>query len=147
MTHDRRTSPRIVVGVDGSPSSIRALQWALNQAAATGGSVEAVRAWDLPSTYVMAPTVLPGEDLAAEAEQSLAAAVDQATTRQPEVVVERRVVRGHPAEVLLEQAKDADLLVVGRHGHGGFVEAIVGSISQHCINHATCPVVVIPADG
>ena len=61
----------------------------------------------------------------------------------PRVEVRQQVLRGHPATVLLEQAKDADLLVVGSHGHGGFVGALLGSMSQRCTHYASCPVVVV----
>ena len=143
MTSGGRVVPRIVVGVDGSAASLRALRWAVRQAETTGGMVDAVAVWDVPSSYGFGPTVLDGEDLAAAAEQSLAAAVKDVSAEHPGVAVQRRVLRGHPAAVLLEQAKGADLLVVGSHGHGGFVGALVGSVSQQCVHHATCPVVVV----
>ncbi len=115
----------------------------MGQAKATGGVVEAVIAWDIPASYGAGPTVRDGEDLAGAAEQSLAAAVDEVPAAFAGVPVRRQVLRGHPAAVLVDRAKDADLLVVGSHGHGGFVGALLGSVSQHCVQHATCPVVVI----
>jgi nucleotide-binding universal stress UspA family protein len=136
---------RIVVGYDGSEASERALRWAFGQAQATGSVVEVVRAWYLPVTYGV-PLVSSGEEIAAAVEQSLTAAVDKLSAEHPGVRVERQVVPGHAAAVLLERAKDADLLVVGSHGHGGFVGALLGSVSQHCIHHATCPVVVVRAE-
>jgi nucleotide-binding universal stress UspA family protein len=139
--------PRIVVGVDGSPPSLRALRWALGQAALTHAVVEAVNVWDVPASYGVAPTVLPGEDIAGAADRALAAAVEQASSAHPDVTVRRRVAQGHPAEVLLAHARDADLLVVGSHGHGGFVGALLGSVSHRCIQHATCPVVVVRTSG
>jgi nucleotide-binding universal stress UspA family protein len=57
----------------------------------------------------------------------------------------RQVTEGNPAQVLLDAARGADLLVVGSRGHGGFAEALLGSVSQHCVHHARCPVVVIRA--
>jgi nucleotide-binding universal stress UspA family protein len=135
--------PRIVVGVDGSPASTRALRWALNQAESTGGVIDAVTAWDIPTSYGVGSTVVDGEDLAGAAERSLAAAVADACTAHPGVAVHRRVLRGHPAAVLVDQARGADMLVVGSHGHGGFASALLGSVSQRCTQHATCPVVVV----
>jgi nucleotide-binding universal stress UspA family protein len=134
---------RIVVGVDGSPASVRALQWALEQAEVRGADVEAVVAWDIPTTYGFGPTVREGEDLAEAARASLAAAVEKVSATHPSVPVQQLVLRGHPAAVLVGEAKDADLLVVGSRGHGGFVGALLGSVSQHCVHHATGPVVVV----
>ena len=91
-------------------------------------------------------TVLEGEDLAAVARQTLAAAVDDASAAYPNIVVHQLVQRGHPAAVLIEQAKGADLLVVGSHGRGGFIGALLGSVSQHSVHHATCPVVVVRSE-
>lgn len=142
-----RPHQHIVVGVDGSPASIRALEWALRQARVTGDVVEAVSAWDIPTSYGFGPTVLDGEDLAAEAAQALATAVDDAAGPYPDVVVHQIVRRGHPAAVLIEQSKGADLLVVGSHGRGGFIGSLLGSVSQHTVHHAPCPVVVMRAEG
>jgi len=61
----------------------------------------------------------------------------------PGVTVHQVVVEGNPAQVLLDAAKDADLPVVGSRGHGGFADALIGSVSVRCLHHATCPVVVI----
>jgi nucleotide-binding universal stress UspA family protein len=52
-------------------------------------------------------------------------------------------VEGNPAQVLLDASAGADLLVVGSRGHGGFASALLGSVSQHCVHHADCPVVII----
>ena len=59
------------------------------------------------------------------------------------VKVSSTVREGNPAKILLEAADGADLLVVGSRGHGGFAEALLGSVSQHCVHHAPCPVVII----
>ncbi|WP_026929661.1 universal stress protein [Glycomyces tenuis] len=140
-----RDRGRIVVGVDGSPSSTKALRWALRQAAATNARVSAVQAWQTPGVYGTVITLVPGEELAAAARESLDAvlAAADADADAPDVEVDRRVVGGHPARVLLEEAEDADLLVVGSRGHGGVVGSLIGSVSQYCINHASCPVVVV----
>jgi len=135
--------PRIVVGVDGSPASARALDWAFGQAETTGADVDAVTAWDIPTSLGFGPTVLDGEDLAGAAGQVLAEAVAAARPRHPQVTVTQIVSRGHPAAVLLHQAKGAKMLVVGSHGHGGFAGALLGSTSVYCTQHATCPAVVV----
>lgn len=144
-----RTAERIVVGVDGSDSSKAALAWAVRQAALTGGTVEAVMAWHYPVTAAGGPVaplpVPPGADFSQEASRDLAAAIT-ATVGPGRLVTVTPVVRaGWAAQVLLAEAKEAGLLVVGNRGHGGFTEALLGSVSQECVRHASCPVVIVRA--
>ena len=137
--------PRIVAGVDGSSSSDSALRWAIRQAGLTGATVDAVLAWHYPVAaggYGWAPTGLEGGfDFKENAEKVLADAISAAV--DPGVLVRARVAEGDPAQVLVDASDGADLLVVGNRGHGGFTEALLGSVSQHCVHHAHCPVVVI----
>jgi len=144
---EHRAGPRIVAGVDGSPSSMSALRWAIRQAALTGATVDAVMAWHYPVAaggYGWAPTGLEGDfDFSENAEKVLADAISNAVDPGSAVVVRALVVEGIAAQVLLDASGDADLLVVGSRGHGGFAEALLGSVSQHCVQHARCPVVVI----
>jgi nucleotide-binding universal stress UspA family protein len=133
----------IVVGIDGSTSSRRALDWALNQAEATGATVTAVQAWQVPVNYGTVTMVLPGSVFEKDAEGALAATVDAAAAAHPDVEVRRFVAEGHPAKTLINWAKRAELLVVGSRGHGGFVGSLIGSVSQYCVQHASCPVVVV----
>ncbi|MDA1360943.1 universal stress protein [Glycomyces luteolus] len=134
----------VVVGVDGSPPSRRALRWAVRQAEATGMKIVAVYAWRPPTRYGTGVMVMPGVEWAEEARAALYSTVETFSARWPNVPIEQRVIEGHPAAVLLEQAEGADLLVVGSRGHGGFMGALLGSVSNHCVHHATCPVVVVP---
>jgi nucleotide-binding universal stress UspA family protein len=138
---------RIVAGVDGSPCSVWALRWAVRQARLTGGSVEAVFAWEYPTSYGGYGWVpygfAEGTDFEEAAEHILADSISQATGPDDPVSVRPIVVRGNPAQVLLDAAEDADLLVVGSRGRGGFTAALLGSVAQHCVYHAGCPVVVI----
>jgi len=136
-------SRRIIAGVDGSAASKRALAWAVRQAQATGAVVDAVHAWQMPVTFDMAPLFVQPDDLEKAAEKVLVASVSEVCGEHPAVTVRARVVQGHPAAVLTRAARGADALVVGSHGHGGFLGALLGSVSQHCVLHATCPVVVI----
>ena len=134
---------RIVVGVDGSPSSAHALRWAVRHARATGGEVHAVMAWMPPSVYAWGPG-LPddinwSEDCFTALEQMIKEALEGPDADQ----VQRHVVRGHPAQALIDQAVGADLLVVGCRGHGGFTGMLLGSVSQHVVAHAPCPVLVV----
>jgi nucleotide-binding universal stress UspA family protein len=139
-----RRGGRIVVGVDGSDSSKNALAWAVRQAALTGARVDAVNAWHIPATwgygYSMALEI---PDLATIAGKILDEAIAEQASLAPEVEIRPIVVQDNPARALLNAAKGADLLVVGSRGHAGFTEALLGSVGQHCVHHATCPVVVI----
>jgi nucleotide-binding universal stress UspA family protein len=133
---------RIVVGVDGSVPSKAALAWALRQARLTGAVVEAVTAWEFPSVtgYPVRVADVDWEGLATE---TLSDAIAGVTAGGEPVKITAKVMKGNAAQVLLRESAGADLLVVGSRGHGGFVEALLGSTGQHCVQHATCPVVVI----
>ena len=132
---------RIVVGVDGSSTSQLALEWALDAARTHGANVEAVHAWVLP---VVAEGVLDLEPIADAAWQTLDTAVDAADTSGLSLPVTRTVIGASPAVAILQAAKDADLVVVGSRGLGGFKGLLLGSVSHHLAQHATCPVVVVP---
>ena len=139
--------PRIVAGVDGSPASLAALQWAVGQAAATGGTVQAVIAWQYPSViggYGWAPVALAESSGYEEiAQKTLAGAIAAVDSAGRDVPVTSLVREGNAAQVLVDAAADAELLVVGSRGHGGFAGALLGSVSLHCVHHAPCPVAVI----
>ena len=138
---------RIVAGVDGSASSLTAMRWAVRQAELTGAAVDAVIAWHYPvaaAGYGWAPTGMDQTyDFKEIAEKLLADALSNAVDPASDVSVRSFVVEGVPAQVLVDAAAGADLLVVGSRGHGGLAEALLGSVSQHCVQHAKCPVVVI----
>jgi nucleotide-binding universal stress UspA family protein len=134
---------RIVVGVDGSDSSLDALRWAAAQARVTGAELVAVTAWSFPPTsYPVLAGYMP-MPVTADLEKETRIALERLVRDTlGEVEVTLSVPEGHPAVVLIDAARGADLLVVGCRGHGGFVGALVGSISQHLVAHAPCPVVV-----
>jgi len=138
---------RIVVGVDGSDSSLQALRWAVRYAQLTGASVDAVAAWEYPAPvggWGMAPLAMVSEtDFGYLAAQQLKDAVARIGRPRHHVLIRQLVAEGNPARVLLDASADADLLVVGNRGHGGFAGLLLGSVSQHCVHHASCPVVVI----
>jgi nucleotide-binding universal stress UspA family protein len=140
-TETTESQRRIVVGVDGSPASLDALEWGVRQGALTGAAVEAVTAWHYPMTYGGYP-VDAGTDWQANAQAIQDTAVKEALGDEATSLV-RRVAQGHPVSVLLDAAVDADLLVVGSRGHGGFVGMLLGSVSEHAVAHARCAVVVI----
>jgi nucleotide-binding universal stress UspA family protein len=146
--HEQADGPRIVAGVDGSPSSLSALSWAVGQAGLTGASVDAVIAWHYPAAaasggYGLAVGSAGPDDFREIAEKIVADATSRIPGPAGDVRVRARVAEGNAARVLLDAADGAALLVVGSRGHGGFTEALLGSVSQHCVQHASCPVVVI----
>jgi nucleotide-binding universal stress UspA family protein len=144
---EKAVSPRIVAGVDGSDSSASALRWAIRQAGLTGASVDAVIAWhypDLASSGMAVGAVEPTYGFFRENAEKIAAdAISSTLDPAGDVPVGARVAQGHAAQVLLDASAGASLLVVGSRGHGGFAEALLGSVSQHCVQHALCPVVVV----
>jgi nucleotide-binding universal stress UspA family protein len=135
------TSSRIVVGVDGSPASGDALRWAARQAELTGSVVEAVIGWQYPVQYGN-EFYIPPPDWQALAQTTLDKAVAEAGAGQ-DLPCTRTVTEGHPAQVLVSASTDAELLVVGSRGHGGFAGLLLGSVSEYVIAHASCPVLVI----
>ncbi|MEV7117542.1 universal stress protein [Kitasatospora griseola] len=138
---DRTAQRRIVVGVDGSASSRAALRWAARQAAVVGATVEAIITWDYPTAFGWSTPVVDA-DIAASAAKTLAETVAQEAAEHG-VEIRERVESGNAAQILLEAAEGAELLVLGNRGHHGFAKALLGSVSQHCVQHASCPVVVV----
>ncbi|MEU3135643.1 universal stress protein [Streptomyces sp. NPDC006854] len=136
---------RIVVGVDGSDSSIKALHWAVRQAELTGATVEAVNSWEYPATSwaSMMPGMPEDFDPQALATVSLNEALEEALGASGAAAVSKIVLIGNPAQALLDRAQGADLLVVGARGHTGFKATLLGSVSLHVTQHAPCPVTVV----
>lgn len=141
----------IVVGVDGSDGSVTALRWAVEEAERVDARVEAVIAWTYPYVATVPGVVSPVfavDDVEADARALLDDAVDRALEgRGTEVTIDRRVEAGPAARALIERSAEADLLVVGTRGHGGFVGLLLGSVSEQCAHHAKCPVVIVPPPG
>ena len=134
---------RIVVGVDGSPSSLAALDWAARQGELTGSSLELVMAWEWPTVYG-APFAFPTDwDPAADAARVLDEAVTTVRCNHPDVDIRQTVVEGHPAPALTSASGGAQLLVIGCRGHGEFAGMLLGSVSEHCVTNAQCPVLVL----
>jgi nucleotide-binding universal stress UspA family protein len=144
------TTSTIVVGVDGSDGARRALEWAADEARLRGARLLAIHTWHIPPLTtgvgpldppmtLDADTLARLESAANELLESELAAVDTSG-----VEVERRVEPSNPADALLAEASDADLLVVGSRGRGGFSGLLLGSVSQQVSQHAPCPVVIVP---
>jgi len=135
----------VVVGVDGSAESVAALRWAARYATATGARVRALLAWHYPGAAGGPPIEKAPEAIHEQTDAQMHETLDAAIAKagREAAGVERGTAYGHPAQVLIEVSKEADLLVVGRHGHGAFTGMLLGSVSIHCVTGAHCPVVVI----
>ncbi len=140
-------SHTIVVGVDGSDASVAAARWGFEQARLTGSHLEVVSAWQTAGSWGLAWGIampIPPEFDPAAVTRSMVDEVMQTLKREfPTVAASSRIEEGHPAEVLVEASRHADLLVVGSRGHGGFSGLLIGSVSQHCAAHAASPVVIV----
>jgi nucleotide-binding universal stress UspA family protein len=149
----------VVVGVDGSAGAREALRWAVAEARLRQTRLRVVHAWtfDYQPTggagyayygypYVgdeldRTPYGLDGVRQAAEA--LLERTIFDEVTDADAVEIERHVVEGSPVDVLINAVEAGDLLVVGSRGRGGFAGLLLGSVSQQCVHHAPCPVVVV----
>ena len=136
----------IVVGVDGSAGSRAALTWAAAEAADHGAELVVLNVWEhtlmppagsvsVSERYVPDPSQRTTDDLLQVIKEELG--------EEPPVLVQPHVKQGRPAKVLIEESTNADLLVVGKRGHGGFAGLVLGSVSQHVAAYAKCPVAVI----
>ncbi len=145
---ERGAMKTIVVGVDGSEHSVDALRWAVDEGRLRNAKVVAVHAWSLPhvSTTHQAIHLLDVdfEPFREGARKLLEVTVKQAAL-EAEVEIAQVVCEGPPAAALIAAAEDAELLVVGSRGVGGFKGLLLGSVSQQVAHHAPCPVVVVRA--
>jgi nucleotide-binding universal stress UspA family protein len=142
VSDDEDRTGLIVVGVDGSDSSKHAVRWAKRHADNMHGRVEAVMAWTYPP-YTGLAQVTDTFDYAAHAERMLDETIREALGSPPPANFHTSVAHGNAAKVLIDASEGAELLVIGNRGHGGFTEMLLGSVGQHCTQHATCPVVVV----
>lgn len=138
---------RIVVGVDGSEFSTKALRLAGRMAASLNAPLEVITC--LGTSGFFLASHLPEERTASagELEETAKRLVEESLERafgdaRPEQLT-RQVKFGAPAKVLIEESRDAQLLVVGRRGRGGFLAQVMGSVSGACAAHAQCPVLVV----
>jgi nucleotide-binding universal stress UspA family protein len=153
MKADRNSSGLIVVGVDSSEGAKAALRFAIDEATLRRATLRVVHAWRfgyIGVSGIQGSAPVAGADLSdlrRRAEIALDAVLYEVAPAANGVVVERRVVEGAPATVLVDESRHADLLVVGSRGHGGFTGLLLGSVSQQCAHHAKCPVVIVRARG
>jgi nucleotide-binding universal stress UspA family protein len=136
----------IVVGVDGSEGAAHALEFAIKEAAVRGARLRLVSAWEIPASVLA--SVVASKEFYEEFRENAVAVVREAAARvaelEPKVEHEEIVVEGQAAKTLLANSEDAELLVVGRRGHGSFREMLLGSISRQVVVHAKCPLVIVP---
>lgn len=149
--------PTIVVGVDGSAGAHHALRWAVEEARLRRAPLRAVHAWTAGyaagwgegyafwagSLGAYAPSGIDEKHLCRAAEQLLDRALADAGADAAGIDLEREAIQGGAAKVLVGAVTADDLLVVGSRGHGGFTGVLLGSVSQQCVHHAPCPVVVV----
>ena len=147
---------QIVVGVDGSRESARALNWAVEEAKLRGASVLALHAYDDGSAMVTSPAVpgpVPDPAVSADvqaharrgASERLEEAIRLAGVEDSTVVISRNAIaHPNPAQALVEHSEDAEMLVLGSRGLGGFRGLVLGSVSQKCAQLARCPLVILP---
>ncbi|MDJ0394830.1 universal stress protein [Rhodococcus sp. G-MC3] len=141
MVDNKISTARIVVGVDGSPCSILALQRARRLAEALGTGMDVVVGWQYPSYMGVGFIGEFHPDL--DAKQIITDSVTAAFGHDVPTDVEYIVKEGVPAQILLDASREAEMLVVGSRGHGGFVGLLLGSVSAQCAEHAHCPVLVV----
>jgi nucleotide-binding universal stress UspA family protein len=141
-------SPGIVVGIDGSPAAGAALLHALEQARLRSLPLRIVCAWEIPAIEYAGAAFAPSPEYSLEAEHNaegvLAAALEQLGP-DPGVEVETEAIRGHPASILLEEARTARLVVVGTRGRAALTGLVLGSVSQAVAHHCPAPLLIVPA--
>ncbi len=136
----------VLVGVDGSPSSRAALTWAAAEAANHGADLVVLNVWEhtlLPPAGSVSVSERYVPDPSQRTAEDLLKVIKEVLGDDPPVLVQPRVKQGNPAKVLIEQSAEADLLVVGTRGHGGFAGLMLGSVSQHVAAYAQCSVTVV----
>jgi nucleotide-binding universal stress UspA family protein len=142
-TEEPQRAGRIVVGCDGSPAGAAALGWAADMAESTGATVEVIAAWQWPTGYGAGPMIPTGYDPSGDASRIVGEAIETAGAAHPGVAFVPTVVEGHPATVLVDASRGAELLALGSRGHGELGGLLLGSVAGHCAAHAHCPVLVL----
>ena len=128
---------RIVVGVDGSDESLRALDWAAAQAERTGATL------DIHTAYEPGYTFITHDEVERTMDRLIAEAATRVSGAHPTVTTSSGTHEDSPATVLIEAGEGADLLVIGTRGRGGFAGLLLGSVGQQCSLHAPCPVLIV----
>ncbi len=134
--------PVVIVGVDGSAESSRALRWAADYVTQLGGVVHAITVWHQPVQfgYRLATS---DADLEQRARRSLEDTVAPVRADYPNLDLKSRLLRGHVVDEMVGLSNQADLMVLGNKGHGAFTGMMVGSVALKLVHHSRCPVTVI----
>lgn len=145
-TEQSKSGHVIVVGVDGSESSNNALRWAARLAPALGATIHAIVAWEYPIVFGIdggAPLISKPDEIAKEI---LGKSLDSVFGKERPAGLTGSISQGHPTFVLEDASKNAEMLVVGSRGLGGFSGLLLGSVSSACAERAKCPVLVVHAE-
>jgi nucleotide-binding universal stress UspA family protein len=141
------TWTRVVVGIDGSPASARALTRGAEEAQEHGAELQVVMAYTIPAPPVGIGLVQPpsrdADEWRTDAETALHQTLRETLGDDAAALVRTEVVEGSPAKALIDASNQADLVVVGTRGHGGFAGMLLGSVSQHVTAHSACTVMVV----
>jgi len=138
---------RIVIGVDGSEGSRRALRWAAEEAALRSATLEVIHTYEPVQNVTSLASAAQAETLFRAAGEAAREVLDSMSVEVEGVEVRRHAIESlNPAETLVERSKGAEMLVVSSRGRGSFRSLLLGSVSQQCAHHATCPVVIIRSE-
>ncbi|QGN33508.1 universal stress protein [Microlunatus sp. Gsoil 973] len=144
-TSSSPTTPRIVVGVDGSPSSLAALRWSKYLAPLVGAEIEAITTWKVPPA-LLAGSLFDPDVLEQIARSTLESAVRDVFDGSVQTKVVQTTREASPVDCLVEASSSATLVLVGNRGRGGFAGMVIGSVSSAVAAHAHCPVLVVHGD-
>lgn len=138
---DSSTRLPVVVGVDGSDSSLDALRYGARLASALGAPLRTITTWDYPTLR----DVCSGAEWrpSSDAESTLTSSIQMVFATVPPVDMTAVIIAGAPAAALIEESRNAEMLVLGSRGRGGFASLVLGSVSATCVAHAHCPVLVV----
>ena len=135
---------RVVVGVDGSDDAREALRFAFAEAQLRDCQLFVLHAFDSPWTYWDAAVPISIDRVEEQQKELLAREIERVCGPEPAVSIQSEITNDLPARALIDKSKDAELIVVGSRGRGGFTGLMLGSVSQQVVHHAHCPVVVVP---
>jgi nucleotide-binding universal stress UspA family protein len=143
MTNSRK----IVVGIDGSEGAKKALRWAVSEAQLRSAAIEVIHVWNFSPLVdpIGGIAYVPMDDLLESAQAVAANTVKSVEDVLGDTRITTKVEQGSASQALLKAAVNADLLVVGRRGHGGFIGLLIGSTAEQVAHHAPCPVVIVPS--
>ncbi len=141
MTEHENNRPIVVVGIDGSPNSAAALRWAGNYAQLTGAELHLVLVWQSITGFGYAP--ISSDEFEREGQRTLTRTIDTALGENPSLPISTKIVNGNPAAVLIEESREADLVVVGDRGYEGFAGLLLGHVGENCARNAHCSVIIV----